>query len=146
MTLPQPPALNPEVGASNSCVVFNNESFTLLINKSAWFDLRSSLWIMATSLSYNEDISVSSNNCRVVPKGAVIVPYCEITLIQGDQPSGRFLKIKRNYLYRPEHGRVDFTVVRSEAEQAFLASESLGENNRSTMLFHNLWAEIVDDA
>jgi hypothetical protein len=143
--LSEPPSLNTEEGEAKSCVVFNNGEFTSFFNRFAWFDFRLSLWHMATSLSPGEDVGIYSDNCTLVLDGFVIVPYCEITLIPGDQPAGRFLKVKRNYLYRPEDRRVDFSVVRSEAEAAFLASGSLKAGQEKVKLFDNLWIQILDD-
>lgn len=143
--LSAPPALNPEIGEAKSCILFDNHKFTVLMNKAAWFDFRSSLWSMATSLSPGEDISVSSDGFCKATNEAVVVRYCEITLIPGDQPAGRFLKVKNNFLYRPQDRRVDFSVVRPEAVEAFLASESLEAESRRIMLFHNLWLEVTSD-
>lgn len=141
--LPEPPAMDSEVGTSRSCISYNNTEFLCVFNKFAWVDFRLSLWYMATSLSVGEDLGVYTDNCNAVPDGAVVVPYCEITLIGEDQPTGRFLKVKRNYLYRPDDRRVDFSVVRSEARSAFLTAEHLKEGDERTELFGNLWIKIV---
>lgn len=139
----EPTAMDSEIGTSKTCIFYDNAMFLCLLNKFAWFEFRLSLWDLATGLPVGEDIGIYSDACKVVPDGAVVVPYCEITLIGEDQPAGRFLKVKRNYLYRPEDRRVDFSVVRSEARSAFLTTEHLKEGDGKIELFGNLWMKIV---
>ena len=141
--LAKPLAMDSDIGRAKSCMFYNNAEFVCLFNRLAWVDFRSSLWYLATSLSVGEDISIYSEDCTIVPNEAVVVPYCEITLTGEDQPTGRFLKVKRNYLYRPNDRRVDFSVVRSEARSAFQITDHLKEDDEKTELFGNLWVKIV---
>jgi len=143
-SLIEPLTLDEDGGEAKSCVVHDGMGFTCFFNKLAWFDFRLSLWYLATSLSPGEDVGIYSDTCDIDLGGAVIVSYCEITLIHGDKPAGRFLKVKQNYLYRPEDRRVDFSVVRPEAEVAFLNSENLKEGDEKIKLFDNMWVQVVD--
>lgn len=143
--LPKPPALNTEVGEAKSCVIRNGAEFTAFFNDFMWLDFHLSLWHLATDSSPGGDIGIYTDDCEAGFDAAVIVPYCEITLIPGDRPAGRFLPVKQNYLYRPEDRRVDFFVVRPEAEDAFLRVENLEESGQKTKLFDNLWVQIVND-
>ena len=108
------------------------------MNWDAVVELESGLHWLSSTLSFGEDISISSCACDRLPATETVIGYCEIQLVGAHLHKKRGGDILRQAqpirgqphgIYRPEHDRLDFKVSPPEMRAAYESVRALGTGN-----------------
>ncbi len=113
------------------------------LNAVALANFRWSLWFLATTCPRGEDIDIWSSEPPAQNQEHTSIGYCEITLTGEGPVFGKLHNPNAEILHRGD--RVDFSVNRLQAEQAYQNLEALSgeEIGQEAILFGRLIVRVV---